>query len=73
MDDIELYEFFKGFSCKHFDLSYSHDVHYWNIVYGDRNAEISREDLVKLESQLKELRLKYIPKQKPLEYIREPI
>ena len=73
IDDIELYEFFKGFSCEHFDLNYSHDVHCWNIKVGYRNVEISREDLVKLESFLKELSLKYlnIPPEKPkvMEYI----
>lgn len=69
MDDIELYEFFKDFDCKYFSLNYSHDVHCWNIQYGDRNKEISKEDLLKLESQLKELKLKYFPKLKPLEYI----
>lgn len=70
IDDIELYEFFKEFSCKHFNIRYAHDKHCWNIQSGHTSVEISREDLVKLESQLKELELKYIPvqKRKTLEY-----
>jgi len=66
MDDIELYKFFKDFSCGHFNLQYSHHSHHWNIQYGYNSIEISREDLVKLEAQLKELKLKYIPKPKPM-------
>ena len=65
-DDIELYEFFKEFGCGHFNIQYNHHAHCWKIQFGHRSTEISREDLVKLESQLKELKLKYIPKQKPL-------
>lgn len=70
MDDIELYEFFKGFDCGYFSLNYSHEEHSWNIQCGNIDKEISKEDLLKLESHLKELELKYFPKQKEaLEYI----
>lgn len=71
MDDIELYEFFKDFSCNHFSLNYNHDAHCWNIQYGNREIEISKEDLLKLELYLKEFRLKYIPEPEPnvLKYI----
>ena len=68
MDDIELYEFFKDFSCEYFQLDYDHKAHCWDIYYGHRHAKVSREDLVKLESQLKEFKLKYLPKQEPLGY-----
>ncbi len=62
IDDIELYEFFKGFSCEHFDIEYDHNNHCWNICFEYRSDNISREDLIKLESQLKELSLKYLNK-----------
>ena len=75
IDDIELYEFFKDFSCGHFNIQYDHDTHCWNTKFEHRTEEVSREDLVKLESYLKEFSFKYHNKpekeHKVLKYISE--